>query len=122
MDGAPRDVTRLNPTVAGAAGGVMSTTADLNTFFRALLGGRLLRPGELALMKTAGVGGGYGLGLELFTTSCGTAYGHGGGIPGYVTGSFHSADGGRQVTVSATPYRGDAVPALQAVLEKGLCG
>uniref|UniRef100_UPI0035939079 hypothetical protein n=1 Tax=Streptomyces umbrinus TaxID=67370 RepID=UPI0035939079 len=43
-DRAPIDVTEINPTAAGMAGAMISTTADLTRFYQALLGGRLLRP------------------------------------------------------------------------------
>lgn len=38
LDGKSVDVTEMNPSVAGAAGSMISTTADLDEFFRALLG------------------------------------------------------------------------------------
>ncbi|MFI9560088.1 serine hydrolase domain-containing protein [Nonomuraea endophytica] len=117
--GRPRDVTRLDPTAAGAAGGMMSTTADLNTFFHALLTGGLLPPAELTLMKTPGIGGAYGLGLEIADTPCGTAYGHRGAILGYSTLSFHSADADRQLSLSMTPYDDAAHAALRAALTTG---
>ncbi|MFE0150731.1 serine hydrolase domain-containing protein [Nonomuraea sp. NPDC059007] len=117
--GRPRDVTRLNPTAAGAAGGMMSSTADLNTFFHALLTGGLLPPAELTLMKTPGIGGDHGLGLEIAGTPCGTAYGHRGAILGYTTLSFHSADGARQLSLSMTPYDDAAHAALRAAFTTG---
>ncbi|MEV8113931.1 serine hydrolase domain-containing protein [Streptomyces xiamenensis] len=54
---------------AGADGAIISTTRDMNTFLRALLGGELLEPGTLELMKETvpaddfAPGGGYGLGI-----------------------------------------------------------
>src|SRR5262249_15019906 len=48
----PVDVTELDPTVLDAEGALISTTADLDRFFRALLGGELLGPDLLAEMKT----------------------------------------------------------------------
>ncbi len=46
------DVTDFNPSAAGSAGAMISTTGDLTRFFSALLGGKLLRPAQLAEMKT----------------------------------------------------------------------
>lgn len=43
------DVTLLNPSLVWAGGEAVSTVADLNTFFGALLGGRLLPPAQLAV-------------------------------------------------------------------------
>ncbi|MET8381802.1 serine hydrolase domain-containing protein [Streptosporangium canum] len=117
----PVDVTNFNPTMAGAAGELVSTTGDLNRFYGALLGGRLLGPAMLRRMKDPGTTGGYGLGLEVAPLSCGTAYGHGGGGPEYLVISFTSADGNRQVTVSTKPYSGDPGPRLRALLETALC-
>jgi D-alanyl-D-alanine carboxypeptidase len=78
------DVTLLSPTVAGAAGALISNPDDLRTFYRALLSGRLLRPAqqaELTRMVEVEPGFGYGLGLYRQTTPCGTVWGHDGGIP-----------------------------------------
>lgn len=117
----PVDVTTLNPTMAGAAGSIISTTADLNTFFRALLGGKLLPPAQLKAMTDAGTTKEYGLGLEVVPLPCGTAYGHGGGIVGYLTVSYTSADGSRQVSLAMTPLKGDPKVAVTALLTKALC-
>ncbi|WP_016697184.1 serine hydrolase domain-containing protein [Actinoalloteichus spitiensis] len=48
--GSPVNTTLFNPSWADAAGSLISTTDDLGRFFRALLGGRLLGPAELAEM------------------------------------------------------------------------
>lgn len=117
----PVDVTRFNPTMAGAAGEIVSTTADVNRFYRALFQGRLLPPGLLKEMKDPGTTGGYGLGLELAPLPCGAAFGHGGGAPGYLTVAFSSADGSRQVTLSITPFSGDPHQAAMTVLTSALC-
>jgi D-alanyl-D-alanine carboxypeptidase len=63
------DVTQANPSWAWAAGGMVSSAADLARFYQALLGGRLLRPELLKAMETTvdasgqlGPGAEYGLG------------------------------------------------------------
>lgn len=118
----PVDVTRMNPSVAGSAGEMISSTADLNTFFHALLTGRLLAPAQLSAMKTMVPGHDYGLGLESTTLSCGvTLYGHGGGIFGYSTASFHAPDGGRRLSLSVNPYLGDPSPATEALVNRVFC-
>jgi D-alanyl-D-alanine carboxypeptidase len=61
-----RNFTFYNPSLAWAAGALVSNLGDVEKFFRALLRGRLLPPSLLAEMKTpvpAGPGFGYGLGL-----------------------------------------------------------
>ncbi|MFJ9841499.1 serine hydrolase domain-containing protein [Kitasatospora sp. NPDC101155] len=106
-DTGPVDITLLDPSMAGPAGSGISTTADLTTFIGALLGGRLLRPTELAAMQqtgTSGGGVGYGLGLQRLDTPCGTYWGHAGGIPGYNTLMLGSADGKRQFASAVTVY------------------
>ncbi|MEV7075765.1 serine hydrolase domain-containing protein [Streptomyces sp. NPDC093990] len=106
------DVTEFNPSAGGAAGAMISTTADLSRFYQALLAGRLLRPAQLTAMKTTvrapeldpgWPGVRYGLGLMEVPLSCGGAYfGHGGDVPGYTTRNGISADGHRAVVLNAT--------------------
>ncbi|WP_051838544.1 serine hydrolase domain-containing protein [Streptomyces sp. NRRL WC-3742] len=125
----PVDVTVLNPSMAGPSGGIISTTADLTAFLRALLGGRLLRPAELAAMQRTtdrGEGRTYGLGLQRMDTPCGAFWGHAGGIPGYLTMMLSSPDGGRQVAASTNPYdvpdEAAARAAWSRVSTTALCG
>ncbi|MFD7657111.1 serine hydrolase domain-containing protein [Actinosynnema sp. NPDC059797] len=82
VNGQVVDITELNPSVAWAAGEMISTTADLERFIDALLDGRLLRPAQQRELLTTVEG--YGLGIESTELPCGvTTWGHGGGIPGY---------------------------------------
>jgi CubicO group peptidase (beta-lactamase class C family)/pimeloyl-ACP methyl ester carboxylesterase len=100
------DVTTLNPSLVWAGGEAVSTVADLNTFFGALLGGRLLPPAQLAEMtRTVPAdivpGTAYGLGLLRVPLSCGGEYWtHGGSGLGFQTRSGATAD--RQVSVVIT--------------------
>ena len=106
------DVTDLNPTAAGSAGAMISTTNDLTRFFSALLGGRLLHPAQLAEMKTTvraasldpvWPGARYGLGLMEIPLTCGGVYySHAGDLMGYTTRDGVSADGRRTVVLEAT--------------------
>ncbi len=99
--------TRINPSIANSAGGMISTGSDLNRFYDALLHGRLLHPAELrAMMTTRPTGGdsgqGYGLGLVSTPLSCGGVYwGHGGDIIGFEVAGGATTDG-RQAVVMAT--------------------
>ena len=98
--GAGQDFTVQNTSWAGASGALVSTARDLARFYRALLGGRLLEPAQLAAMKTpAPVAGGYGLGLFKVSTPCGEPWGHNGMVPGYFAQAYASEDGRRQVAV-----------------------
>jgi D-alanyl-D-alanine carboxypeptidase len=106
------DVTEL--TDADASGGMVSTTADVNTFFRALLGGRLLRTAELAEMlrdprpigqpyEQLMPGARYGLGIFEMPLPCGGSFWmHPGGQNGFSTNNGVTPDGRRAVTVSAS--------------------
>lgn len=105
------DFTALDPSFAWAAGAMVSTPSELNTFMQALLDGELVSEQSLAAMQT-GVPAGdelwpeatYGLGLQSYPLSCGgTAWGHGGDIPGMQTRNAVGPDG-TSVTI--------AVPAL----------
>jgi D-alanyl-D-alanine carboxypeptidase len=135
-DGSLRDVTVFSQSSGWATGEMISTAADLNSFYRALLTGRLLTPALLAQMQTTVtvVPGlpevaGYGLGIFWLATPCGRVWGHFGQEVGYSTNSWHSADGRRQVTLGenlilyAAP--GEVHPidqARDAFLTTAVCG
>ncbi|GAB2914372.1 serine hydrolase domain-containing protein [Streptomyces mayteni] len=110
------DVTEV---IVPDPGGYVSTTADVNRFFGALLGGELLPGARLAEMRdTVPVSeemrafwpdGRYGLGLLNRPLSCGGGYwGHEGGESGYITLNGATEDGGRTVTVSMSTALGDS--------------
>jgi D-alanyl-D-alanine carboxypeptidase len=106
------DVTLLSPTAAGAAGALISNPDDLRTFYRALLSGRLLRPAQLAELKTmveVEPDFGYGLGLYTTTTPCGRVWGHDGGIPGYATVAWNDETGRRGFTLGLPTETDEAI-------------
>ncbi|WP_409237317.1 serine hydrolase domain-containing protein [Streptomyces sp. PA5.6] len=120
-DAKNHDVTELNPSVAGAAGGMISDSADLNRFYTALLRGRLLPAKQLAEMRTTVPKGDdrpgqrYGLGLEPFRTDCGTVvWGHGGDIHGSASGAGATADGRHALAVNFNGPGGEVGPVLEA--------
>ncbi|ANP48950.1 D-alanyl-D-alanine carboxypeptidase [Streptomyces griseochromogenes] len=92
------DVTRLDPRVAGAAGELVTTLADLDRFYAALLGGRLLPSRRLReMLNTRAAHGSYGMGIFPAKLPCGvTVWGHNGRIPGSYVRSA-AAIGGRRV-------------------------
>ena len=106
----------------GASGEVISTPADLDRFYEALLDGRLLPRRQLHAM-TPPAGTPYGLGLMRRDLDCGvTAYGHDGDSLGYVTWTFVDRVADRQVTISITPWgSADPEPAVNAMLDSVLC-
>jgi D-alanyl-D-alanine carboxypeptidase len=122
---------------SGAAGGLVTTTADMNRFLRALLGGRLLRPAQLRLMLTSvpvsdelaqlWPGARDGLGLFSRPLSCGGVYwGHEGGQGGYATANGVTADASRSVVVSMStalgPEQVQQEQAAAALVDHALCG
>jgi D-alanyl-D-alanine carboxypeptidase len=98
------DTTRLNPSMAWAAGAIVSTLDDVADFHRALFTGRLLDPEQQRELQTTVVAApdvGYGLGVFKLQTPCGTAWGHDGGMPTGVTISLTSPDGSHQAGLMA---------------------
>ncbi|MEU4507287.1 serine hydrolase domain-containing protein [Streptomyces sp. NPDC024089] len=109
------DITKVDPSVGGAAGGMISSGTDLNRFLGALLRGDLLRPAELReMMKTRRTGSedgrAYGLGLESRPLPGGGLYwGHAGDFLGYETMAGATVDGRRAtVMVNLGPGGSDA--------------
>jgi Beta-lactamase len=108
---APEDVTHLFAAGwAWAAGGIVSTIDDANTFIRAYVCGATtsppirmaqfeFRPGS---SEPPGPGqNSAGLGIFRYQTRYGTVYGHTGNTPGYTQFIAASANGRRSVVVSA---------------------
>ncbi|MFE9746406.1 serine hydrolase domain-containing protein [Saccharothrix saharensis] len=125
------DFTQMDPSWGWAAGQLISTPDDLDTFLRALLDGKLLEPAQLAQMRTTiptnqQAGQGYGLGVFSTPLSCGgVAWGHRGDIPGYSTASG-ATDDGRAATVVVTSLTGSVKdksvdPERAALVDTALC-
>ncbi|MEU1312774.1 serine hydrolase domain-containing protein [Streptomyces cinnamoneus] len=119
------DVTELNPSWGGAAGEIISTTGDLNRFYRALLRGELLPERQqrelLTTVPTGTEGGRYGLGVSAATLSCGkTVWMHSGGIHGSSSLATSDADGRR---TTAFNYNDDWREAdFTGLIEAEYCG
>jgi len=106
-DGKLEDVSKLiNPALAWASGGIVSTPVDVNRFFRAYVGGELFSR-RIARSQDAYVHGrssppGPGhnaatLALFRYRTRCGTVWGHTGSYPGYRLFAAASRNGRRSV-------------------------
>ncbi|MFB7589768.1 serine hydrolase domain-containing protein [Streptomyces sp. NPDC056169] len=120
------DVSRLSPTIAYAAGEMISDSNDLQTFYRALLKGRLLPKAELKEMTTTVPispelpGTEYGLGLMKQKLSCGQEiWGHGGGIHGSSSDAQATRDGNHSIALN---FNADWTGDTQAVVEGEFCG
>jgi D-alanyl-D-alanine carboxypeptidase len=131
------DVTDLNPSWGYGSGDIISTTGDLNTFFRALLEGRLLPPAQQGEMFTTVDPGKnwiakahYGLGVASIDLSCGAVWGMGGAIDGSWSYTFGSRDGRHMLSTEtngdwsngrwASVY-GGPIPLFTAELEAEFC-
>ncbi|GGV29155.1 serine hydrolase [Kitasatospora herbaricolor] len=124
----PRDTTEIDPSPAWAAGQMISTNADLNQFFTALLDGRLLPAAQLAQMRATvpigDSGAGYGLGIISRPLSCGGVYwGHGGDIPGYESRGGVTDEGrAASITVTSVPSDFAVTERLEVAVDAALCG
>ena len=103
-----KDITRMDPSWAGGAGAMISTPSELGTFIQATFNGTLLTQDSIAEMKktvdTGQPNHGYGLGIFSMPLSCGgEAWGHNGGLPGYVTQNMVGPDG-TTVTTAGTAW------------------
>ncbi|RJL35288.1 serine hydrolase domain-containing protein [Bailinhaonella thermotolerans] len=124
------DLTDMNPSWAGAAGGIISTTGDLHTFYRALLSGRLLPPAQhqqmFTTVSTQGVpwidNTAYGLGVFAQKLSCGvTVWGNGGRIHGSWTYAMGSRDGEHLVVTNLNGDWGNPISTLTKQMEAEMC-
>jgi D-alanyl-D-alanine carboxypeptidase len=121
------DVTDFDTSWAGAAGAMVSTGADLNRFFTALIDGKLVPAAQLAQMQRTRpndrLPGGYGLGLARLPVSCGAqVWGHGGDVPGFETMDGVRADG-RAVTVAVngTPADDQGYDVVTKAFDTAMC-
>ncbi|MEE1758190.1 serine hydrolase domain-containing protein [Streptomyces sp. SP18BB07] len=126
-DDAPMTDTTLAylPFDGDADGSMISTTADTNRFFSALLGGRLLAPAQLAeMLRTVAVpdtpgevpGSRYGLGIGWTPLTCGGGYwGHSGSGFGFLAWPGTTPDGRTSVTVAVHSRPGDERTAVRQI-------
>ncbi|WP_033260222.1 serine hydrolase domain-containing protein [Kitasatospora setae] len=122
------DYTEMDSSMAWAAGAVVSTNSDLNAFYGALLGGRLLPAAQLAQMRSTvpaellGPGVRYGLGIQSRPLSCGgLVWGHGGTAPGHRSRGGVTEDGrAANITVTTVPEPPAAEHVTDAV-DAALC-
>lgn len=108
-NGTLRDFTDLYVQFDRGAGDLVSTTADLNRFHRALREGKLISSASLAAMEngTPQSGGRYGLGYgtERITPPGVTVQGHTGGYPGSFTCWYYLPETDTYVTFNLNNLR-----------------
>ena len=101
----------INPALAWASGGIVSTLPDLGRFIRAYVGGRFFGnrirrvqrqwvPNANSSPPGPGVNSA-GMALFRYRSKCGTVYGHTGSFPGYRIFAASSANGKRSITFVA---------------------
>ncbi|MCP3797893.1 beta-lactamase family protein [Allokutzneria sp. A3M-2-11 16] len=139
----PKDFSVYKMTWADAAGEIIAPMADVVAFHKALQGGKLLPPAQLAEMKRtvpiiAPNGtkvGEYGLGLNAYALPCGRIWGHDGAVWGMGTFSGSTEDGKRQLSVGTNLMKYQRIkpdgsvqphptidPAYLDVVTKAACG
>ncbi len=118
------DVTELNGSQNWGDGDIISSAHDLNLFYRALLGGKLLPAQQLKELKTTVVNPdlpitSYGLGIEKLTMSCGDIWYHDGGVVGSLTLAAFTEDGRHELAFN---YNGDwDASAILPILNAEFC-
>jgi D-alanyl-D-alanine carboxypeptidase len=120
----PENITAaLSPSGAWASGGMVSTPAELNTFMRAYVGGRLFgstvqKAQRQFVSGSSGPPGpgtnSAGLALFRYQTRCGTVFGHTGNFPGYTMFAAATSDGSRSVVVAVNTQLNDKKPVSAA--------
>ncbi|MFD8812136.1 serine hydrolase domain-containing protein [Streptomyces sp. NPDC059627] len=123
----PVDATDQTVSWAQSAGAIISSARDLDTFYSALVRGKLTSAARLADMERftrVNSNTSYGLGLRRRDLSCGiSVYGHTGAVQGYYTYAFTSKDGKRSITALANASNSsDVLNTLAATLEPAFCG
>ncbi|MFE0152296.1 serine hydrolase domain-containing protein [Nonomuraea sp. NPDC059007] len=124
------DVTELNPSAGWAAGDIVSTAADLDRFFTALLKGRLLPPAQHRQMFATNVvpdgkwipNTTYGFGVASVKLSCGTTvWGMGGALPGSWSYAYGTRDAARMLVQNVNGDWKYPVASFTNVLEAEFC-
>ncbi len=97
----PKDYTGVNHSFAFAAGGVISTADDLDTWIRALVSGRVLNAKYQRIwrdsLQPTGTSLDYGYGINRFAWAGNALYLHGGETVGYNSEAAH--DPANQLTL-----------------------
>ncbi|MDV6170317.1 serine hydrolase domain-containing protein [Flavobacterium sp. DG1-102-2] len=103
-----------NESVAGGAGAIQSTPADLTRFAKALFDGRLIKKESLTLMTTMDMG--FGKGIFTYPFIERKFFGHNGGIESFesVLGYYPKDDFGFAITLNGSDYNMDEL--VQGVL------
>jgi D-alanyl-D-alanine carboxypeptidase len=124
-DGQPRDVTGAPLHDTWASGAVISNAHDLASFYKALLGGKVLPPrflGEmLRTVATPEPKERAGLGIFRYRLPCGYAWGHGGVTLGYQSRLLASKDGSHVFVIAKNEFSPDSSLDFERTARKLYC-
>ncbi|WP_369200457.1 serine hydrolase domain-containing protein [Streptomyces sp. PU-14G] len=106
----PKDYSVYNMSYFWTAGAIISTMDDVDRFYGALLGGKLIGPAELREMlrtvpivdEKGEVYGRYALSIYPIQLSCGAFWGHNGSAWGAGTTAYATVGGKRQTATEST--------------------
>jgi D-alanyl-D-alanine carboxypeptidase len=125
VTGAPVDASDEPAWWTWAAGAVVSTADDVQRFFAALLGGRVLSQPLVRELETLVPAGRlqYGLGIATFPTPCGPAWGHTGNVQGTIVVAWNTRDASRQLVlvVNTYPLSAELEEAVRRVQDEAFC-
>jgi D-alanyl-D-alanine carboxypeptidase len=111
-DGVAEDVSGINDGAGLGDGGLVATADDVTRFYQALLVDQGLLSDalleELLYFSPADDGNGYSLGLNAWETALGTAWGHSGGVLGFLSFGAYLPDA--QMTVVVLSASEDFAP------------
>ncbi|TPV48175.1 beta-lactamase family protein [Pseudarthrobacter phenanthrenivorans] len=101
IEGTRRDASMPASQAESPSSGALSTVEEVNTFYAALLQGRLLPPDSVTAMK-GGYSQYYGFALRRWNNTCNNRFYYGlpGDTDGYGTIAMTSEDGSRQLAMS----------------------
>jgi len=124
-DGNLLDVTRWDRAEGDgkAAGGLISTAEDLMIFMTALFGGQLLplpaveEMKQIQLSACNSIDCEYGLGLELWRTTAGTAYGHNGSLIGIEANVLYFPENGNTIVLYKNNGNGSNKQLIDRLME-----
>jgi D-alanyl-D-alanine carboxypeptidase len=130
----PEDITDvpIDPNGAWASGALISTPADMATFFAALLGDELVPSAQLEAMMETRPGAGSpagpgtnnaGLGIFRWDVACGEIWGHTGAFPGFraIGAAAEDGSGSFGMVVNATELPQEAEDAVLRAQELAAC-
>ena len=118
-DGEAENVSDINDGAGLGDGALVSNTADITTFYQALLQDQTLlgeeMMAELLTFSPDDEGAGYSLGLAEWETDFGTAWGHSGAVLGFISIGVYLPDSDITIIVLSASYDVDLDPLVDDI-------